>query len=32
MAVPGGPGIGVAPLPDRLEDVTLRRDVLRPKE
>lgn len=30
MAVPAGPGIGVSPLPDRLEACTLRRETLRP--
>jgi O-succinylbenzoate synthase len=29
MAVPDGPGIGVEPLPDRLEAVTRRRELLR---
>jgi O-succinylbenzoate synthase len=28
MKVPGGPGIGVVPLPDRLAASTLRREVL----
>lgn len=28
MAVPTGPGIGVAPVPDRLDAVTIRREVL----
>ena len=30
MAVPGGPGIGVEPRPDRLEACTLRVEMLRP--
>jgi O-succinylbenzoate synthase len=30
MAVPRGPGIGVDPLPDRLEACTLRRETIRP--
>ena len=30
MAVPQGPGIGVDPLPDRLEACTLRRETIRP--
>ncbi|MGZ4149502.1 MAG: o-succinylbenzoate synthase [Actinomycetota bacterium] len=30
MRVPGGPGIGVVPRPDRLEACTLRREVLTP--
>ena len=28
MAVPAGPGLGVAPLPDRLEDCTVRTEVV----
>ncbi len=30
MAVPAGPGIGVTPLPERLEACTLRAESLRP--
>jgi o-succinylbenzoate synthase len=30
MAVPDGPGIGVMPLPDRLEACTVRTEILRP--
>ncbi len=30
MAVPPGPGIGVTPLPERLEACTLRTELLRP--
>ena len=30
MAVPQGPGIGVEPLPERLEACTLRRETIRP--
>jgi O-succinylbenzoate synthase len=31
MVVPSGPGIGVSPIPDRLERCTLRRETVRPQ-